>query len=73
MRLVYQELIDLLMIGLKEINPNIPVEINNNGEDVLKKLVKNATSGSFVTILSDTIDNAIHRVTYYLDKELDKK
>ena len=68
-----QELIDLLMIGLKEIKPNLPVEINNNGEDVLKKLVKNATSGSFITILSDTIDNAIHRVTYYLDKELDKK
>ena len=68
-----QELIDLLIIGLKEIKPNIPIEINNNGEDVMKKVVKNAKSGSFITILSDTIDNAIHRVTYYLDKELDKK
>ena len=68
-----QELIDLLMLGLKEIKPNMPIEINNNGEDVMKKIVKTAKTGSFVTILSDTIDNAIQRVTHYLDKELDKK
>lgn len=68
-----QELIDLLLIGLKEVKPNIEVEINNNGEDCLKNLINNAKSGSFITILSDTIDNAIHKVTYYLDKELDKK
>ncbi len=68
-----QELIDLLMIGLKEVNPNIVVEINNNGEDCMKKLIAQAKSGSFITILSDSIDNAIHKATYYLDKELDKK
>ncbi|TKC12917.1 cyanophycin synthetase [Pedobacter polaris] len=67
-----QELIDLLIKGLKEINPNIPIEINNNGEDCMRNLVKNAKSGSFITILSDTIDNAIQKATYYLDKELDK-
>ncbi len=39
----------------------------------MKKLIVNAKAGSFITILSDTIDNAIHKATYYLDKELDKK
>lgn len=68
-----QELIDLLLIGIKEIKPDMPIEINNNGDDCMKKLVKNATSGSFITILSDTIDNAIQKATYYLDKELDVK
>ncbi|RZK38375.1 MAG: cyanophycin synthetase [Pedobacter sp.] len=68
-----QELIDLLLKGLKEVKPNMPIEINNNGEDCMKNLVNNATSGSFITILSDTIDNAIQKATYYLDKELDKK
>lgn len=68
-----QELIDLLLTGLKEVNPNIPIEINNNGDDCMKNLVNNAKSGSFITILSDTIDNAIQKATYYLDKELDKK
>ncbi|MFA6275494.1 MAG: cyanophycin synthetase [Pedobacter sp.] len=68
-----QELIDLLLVGLKEIKPNIPIEINNNGEDCMKNLIATAKSGSFITILSDTIDDAIHKATYYLDKELDKK
>lgn len=68
-----QELIDLLLIGLKDVNPNIAIEINNNGDDCIKNLVKNAKSGSFITILSDTIDNAIQKATYYLDKELERK
>lgn len=68
-----QELIDLLLVGLKEVKPNIEIEINNNGEDCMKKLITNAKTGSFITILSDTIDNAIHKATYYLDKELDRK
>ncbi|MCY1517741.1 Cyanophycin synthetase [compost metagenome] len=68
-----QEIIDLLLTGLKSIKPDLPVEINNNGDEVMKKLVKKAAPGSFITILSDTIDNAIQKVTYYLDKELDGK
>jgi cyanophycin synthetase len=68
-----QELVDLLITGLKEVKPDIEIEVNNNGEEVMKKLVETAKSGSFITILSDTIDNAIGKVTYYLDKELDKK
>ena len=68
-----QELIDLLLTGLREVKPDIQVDINNNGEDCMKKLIVNAKAGSFITILSDTIDNAIHKATYYLDKELDKK
>jgi cyanophycin synthetase len=68
-----QELVDLLLTGLKEIKPQMPIEINNSGEDVMKKIIKTAKPGSFITILSDTIDDAIHKVTYYLDKELDKK
>ncbi len=68
-----QDLIDLLMKGLKEVNPNFNIEINNNGDDCMKNLITNAKNGSFITILSDTIDNAIHKVTYYLDKEIDQK
>ncbi|MGF1924295.1 MAG: cyanophycin synthetase [Bacteroidia bacterium] len=68
-----QEIIDLLMMGLKEVKPEIPIEINNSGDDCMRSLVENATTGSFITILSDTIDNAIQKVTYYLDKELDSK
>ncbi len=68
-----QELIDILTIGLKEVKPNIPISINNSGEDCMKELITKARPGSFITILSDTIDNAIHKATYYLDKELENK
>ncbi|MES2446180.1 MAG: cyanophycin synthetase [Bacteroidota bacterium] len=68
-----QELINLLITGLKEIKPDIAIEVNNNGEECMKNLVTHAKSGSFITILSDTIDNAIQKATYYLDKELESK
>lgn len=68
-----QELIDLLTTGLREVKPTIPISVNNNGEACMKELITKAKPGSFITILSDTIDNAIHKATYYLDKELEKK
>jgi len=68
-----QELIDLLTTGIKEVKPDMEIEINNNGEATLKDIINTAKPGSFITILSDTIDNAIHRVTHYLDKELEGK
>ena len=68
-----QELIELLLKGLKEVKPNMPIIINNNGEDCMREVMANAATGSFITILSDTINNAIQRVTHYLDKELDQK
>ena len=52
---------------------DIHIEVNNNGDECMKNLVTHAKSGSFITILSDTIDNAIKKATYYLDKELESK
>ncbi|RZK57409.1 MAG: cyanophycin synthetase [Pedobacter sp.] len=68
-----QELIDLLTKGIKEVKPDMEIEVNNSGEATLKNIINTAKPGSFVTILSDTIDNAIHRVTHYLDRELEGK
>ena len=64
-----QELIDLLIQGIKEIKPEMEIIINNNGDDCLRYIIRTAKSGSFITILSDTIDNAIVKVSEYLDKE----
>jgi cyanophycin synthetase len=68
-----QELVDLLLSGLKEVKPDLSIIINNDGEDCLRTVMEQARSGSFITILSDTIHNAIQKVTHYLDQELDKK
>ncbi len=68
-----QELIDLLLAGLKEVKPDMSIIVNNDGESCLKEVMNKVQSGSFITILSDTIHNAIHKVTQYLDRELDQK
>ena len=64
-----QEIIDLLIAGIHEVNPNMEIIINNNGADCLQFLIATAKSGSFITILSNTIDNAIEKVSEHLDKE----
>ena len=65
-----QDLIDILLEGIYEIKPDMEVIINNSGEKALQYIIATAKPGSYYTILSDTIDNAILKVTEYLDKEL---
>ena len=65
-----QELIDILLEGIAEVKPGMEIIINNNGDDCLKYLIATAKSGSFITILSGTIDDAVQKVSDYLDKEL---
>lgn len=67
---VPQDLIDLLMEGIAEVKPDLEVMINNSGDDCLKYLMATTKSGSFITILSGTINNAVDKVSEYLDKEL---
>lgn len=64
-----QELIELLLKGIEEIKPGMEVIINNSGDDCLRYIISTAKPGSYITILSDTIDNAIGKVSEYLDKE----
>ena len=65
-----QDLIDLLMEGIAEVKPDMEVMINNSGDDCLKYLIATAKAGSFITILSGTIGDAVEKVSEYLDKEL---
>lgn len=64
-----QELIDLLLQGIREVKPDMKVIINNSGDDCLRYLVTTAQPGTFITILSNTIDDAITKVAEYRDKE----
>jgi cyanophycin synthetase len=68
-----QELIDLLLKGIHEVKPDMPVIINNDGDDCLKYIMASAKSGSFISILSNTIDNAITKILEYRDKDLGMK
>ena len=64
-----QELIDLLLQGIREVKPDMEVIINNSGDDTLRYIVATAKPGSFITILSNTINDAIIKVAEYRDKE----
>ncbi|MGN7203383.1 cyanophycin synthetase [Pedobacter sp. SAFR-022] len=64
-----QELIDLLLQGIRAVKPDMKVIINNSGDDCLRYLVTTAQPGTFITILSNTIDDAISKVAEYRDKE----
>jgi cyanophycin synthetase len=65
-----QQIIDLLMEGIREVKPDMPIIINNDGDECLKYIMASATSGSFISILSNTIENAIPKVLEYRDKDL---
>ncbi|TKC55800.1 cyanophycin synthetase [Pedobacter hiemivivus] len=67
---VPQDLIDLLLEGIADVKPDMEVMINNSGDDCLKYLIATTKSGSFITILSGTIGDAVDKVSEYLDKEL---
>jgi cyanophycin synthetase len=67
---VPQDLIDLLLEGIADVKPDLEVIINNSGDDCLKYLIATTKSGSFITILSGTIGDAVAKVSEYLDKEL---
>jgi cyanophycin synthetase len=65
-----QEIIDLLMEGIRSVKPDMPIIINNDGDECLKYIMASAKSGSFISILSNTIENAITKVLEYRDKDL---
>lgn len=64
-----QELIDLLVNGIKSTNANITYDIVPKEVEALKHAMNIATQGTFIVALSDVITNAIEVVQSYLDKE----
>jgi cyanophycin synthetase len=63
------EIVNLLVDGIKEINPAQSYEYIPKEVEALKHAFSIAQPGTFITALSDVIDNAIEVVQSYLDKE----
>jgi cyanophycin synthetase len=63
------DIVKLLVDGIKEIDPNQSFEYIPKEVDALKHALSLAKPGTFITALSDVIDNAIDIVQTYLDKE----
>lgn len=64
-----EDIVKLLVEGIKEIDPKKSYEYIPKEVDALKHALSLAKSGTFITALSDVIDNAIDIVQTYLDKE----
>jgi cyanophycin synthetase len=63
------DIVRLLVEGIKQENPNQSYEYKPKEVDALKHALSLAKPGTFITALSDVIDNAIDIVQSYLDKE----
>lgn len=63
------DIVRLLVEGIKQADPNKSYEYIPKEIEALKHALDTAKPGSFITALSDVIDNAINVVQSYLDKE----
>lgn len=63
------DIVKLLVEGIQEVNPNQSYEYIPKEVEALKHALSLAKPGTFITALSDVIDNAIEVVQSYLDKE----
>lgn len=64
-----QEIIDLLLEGIHSVDTKKSYEIIPKEIEALKHAISTAEKGTFITALSDVINNAIETVQSYLDKE----
>ena len=65
----YDNILELLIEGIRQIKPEIRIEIIPIGEDALKYAIENVVPGSFITIIGDSITHALESVQAYQDKE----
>ena len=66
-----QEIIDLILQGIKEENKQVTHEVISLEIDAIKHAISIAEEGTFITALSDVVDNAIETVQSYLDAEIE--
>jgi cyanophycin synthetase len=64
-----EEINNIILAGIAESGKNVTTEIISIEVEALKHAMDNAEDGSFITALSDVINNAIETVQEYLDKE----
>jgi cyanophycin synthetase len=64
-----QEIIDLLMEGIREVNKDVPVKVIVKESEALDYAVRNAEKGSFITICSDVVPLALDQILQYKSED----
>ena len=65
-----ENIVSLLSEGLKEVKPDIDIQIINESKLAFNYAIKHAEHGSFITIIGDSVTNAVELVQDYQDKEM---
>ena len=64
-----EELVELMKIGVNEIDPNIEIRVIRSEKEAVKYALDNAVDGSFITVCSDVIPDALEIVKSYKEEE----
>ena len=65
-----EEMISLLVDGLKEVKPEIDIQIINKSKEAFDFALKNRKPGSFITIIGDSVTDAVGLVQNFQDEEI---
>ena len=65
-----QEIINLIVKGIESENKKVTYEIISLEVDAIRHAISIAEEGTFITALSDVVDNAIETVQQCLDAEI---
>lgn len=65
-----ENMVGLLSEGLREIKPNIEIQVINDGRKAFDYSVKHIKPGGFLTIIGDSVTRAVELVQNYQDKEM---
>lgn len=64
-----QEIISLLVQGIEQKDPKIPVKIIPTESEAISYAIKNAKKGSFITICSDVVPDALNAIMKYKEED----
>lgn len=66
-----EELIKMLMDGIKEEDPNKPVQVFKSEKEAITSAIENAKPGSLIVMCSDVVPDALKLVMDFKEKEAD--
>lgn len=67
-----KELIDMLLVGIKSVDPNKKVTVIPSERAAINNAISNATSGALIVICSDVVPDALAQVTQFKDEETNR-
>jgi len=68
-----KEITDLLMQGITEVSPAMPVAVISDEKDAIKYAIDIAKPGTFIMVCSDSVQKSIEFVTALVEKEKERE